>query len=59
MVIFCFLEGSGVAAVVGLFIVQFGIDMAGGAEDGLVRVTLLAIATEPLGVSFRDAVPFK
>lgn len=59
MVIFCFFEGSGAVAVEGRLMAQLGMDVAGGAEDGLFRAALLALATELLGVSFRDPVPFR
>lgn len=58
MVIFGFLEGSGLEAVV-LVIVQLGMEAAGGAEEALLRGAPLALATEMLGASFRGPVPFK
>lgn len=59
MVIFCFFEGSAAVAEAGLLIVQFGTEATEGTEAGLLSGTELGLATELLGASFSDPVPFK
>lgn len=59
MVIFCFFEGSAALAEAGLLIVQFGTEVTDETEAGLLRGMGLGLATELLGASFSDPVPFR